>query len=265
MQRPAVEPHLLPGQVLRLPAQGRCSALRNLGLDRGHPLRAVVPLGAGAPAEGPDDARGLRRRQLRLAPLRPLLQGLQHEGVGRPAVGDLRRVGRPAHQGHDAVDARCGSRSGPGSPGRRGKGQAGHQPHRGVPVPEVRPRDDVGALPRARRGPGLQGRVRGAGHARSRHAGGRATAVVGRRRPPYDADHVISSMPFNGAAQGHGPAGARRGAARPPTTWRSATSCRSPSSSPPTRWPGPTTGSTSTIPRSRPCGCRTSARGRRTW
>ena len=33
-----------------------------------------------------------------------------------------------------------------------------HLADRGVPVPEVRPRDDVGALPRPRRGQGLHGR-----------------------------------------------------------------------------------------------------------
>ena len=90
------------------PPQPRC--------DRGAPLRAVVPLGAHPAAEGPDHPRGLRRRQLRLAPLRALLQDLQHEGVGGAAVGDLRRLGRAADQGHDALDARCGSRSGRASP-----------------------------------------------------------------------------------------------------------------------------------------------------
>ena len=82
MQRPALEPHLLPGQVLRLPAEGRSARSARSASIEADPLRAVVPLGAGPAAEGPDDARGLRRRQLRLAPLRPLLQDLQHEGVG---------------------------------------------------------------------------------------------------------------------------------------------------------------------------------------
>ena len=93
------------------------NALRNLGLDRGDALRAVVPLGAGPAAEGPDHARGLRRRQLRLAALRPLLQDLQREGVGGAAVGDLRRLGRPAHQGHVAVDRGVGAAAAPASPG----------------------------------------------------------------------------------------------------------------------------------------------------
>ena len=98
------------------------NALRNLGPDRGGPLRPVVPVGAGAPAEGPVDARGLHRRQLRLAPLLPLLQDLQREGLGRPAVGDLGRLGRPAHQGHVAVERRVGAAPGPRSPARRKTG-----------------------------------------------------------------------------------------------------------------------------------------------
>ena len=56
-----------------------------------------------------------------------------------------------------------------------------------------------------------------------------------------------------------------RGAAAADDARTSATSSRSRSSCPPTRSRGPTTGSTSTTPRSRPCGCRTSGRGRRTW
>ena len=105
---PPLEPHLLPGQVLRLPAQGVQRA-PHARPGRGGPLRAVLPLGARPAAEGPVHARGLRRRQLRLAPVRPLLRGVQHQGVGRPALGDLGRVGRAAHQGDDAVDRGVGA------------------------------------------------------------------------------------------------------------------------------------------------------------
>ena len=108
---PAVEPHLLPGEVLRLPAQAVQRAAHARG-DRGRALRAVVPLGARPAAEGPVHARGLRRRQLRLAALRALLQGLQHQGVGGAAVGDLRRVGRAAHQGDDPLERGVGARPG---------------------------------------------------------------------------------------------------------------------------------------------------------
>ena len=60
---------------------------------------------------------------------------------------------------------------------------------------------------------------------RSRHDDGRATAVEatatdGGASPRYPCDHVISSMPISAAARGHGPAGARRGACRRPTTSR---------------------------------------------
>ena len=236
MQRPALEPHLLPGQVLRLPAQGRSSALRTLGLDRGDPLRAVVPVGAGPSAEGPVDARGLRRRQLRLAPLRPLLQDLQHEGVGRAAVGDLRRLGRPAHQGHVAVDAPCGSRSAPGSPGERGTGQQVTSLIEEFQYPKHGPGMMWERCQDAGRGPGLQGRVRDAGHQdhprrRARHR--RWSPAAPPTRPTTSSRRCRSTR----LLRGHGPAGPGRGAAGRRRPRASATSSRSPSSSPPTRWP----------------------------
>ena len=45
---------------------------------------------------------------LRQAALQPLLQVLHREGVGRPDVGDPRRVGRPAHQGPVVLPRRQG-------------------------------------------------------------------------------------------------------------------------------------------------------------
>jgi protoporphyrinogen oxidase len=100
-----------------------------------------------------------------------------------------------------------------------------------------------------------------------RHEGGRATAVVAESEgvtTEYPADHVISSMPFSLLLKAMDRPSRPRSRPRP-TTSPSATSCRWRSSCRPTRCRGPTTGSTSTPPRSRPCGCRTSARGRRTW
>ena len=128
------------------------NALRNLGRGRGRPLRRLVPVGPGAPAEGPEHARGLHRRQLRLAPLPPLLQDLQRDGLGCAGVRPVGRLRRPAHQGHVAVPGGLGT--GPLAPVRGPSRQvrAGHQPHRAVPVPQVRPGHDVGALPRAGRG-----------------------------------------------------------------------------------------------------------------
>ena len=78
----------------------------------------------------------------------------------------------------------------------------------------------------------------------------------------YDCTHVVSSMPLGRAGQGDGPAAAGRGARRrgrphlPRLHHRGARRRR------PTRCRGTTTGSTSTTPRSRPCGSRTSGRGR---
>ena len=77
--------------------------------------------------------------------------------------------------------------------------QAGHQPHRGVPVPEVRTRDDVGAVRRAGRGARRRG-PDGARPATAVHVeDGRAVAVTvdhGRRdragaRPPRDLVHAL--------------------------------------------------------------------------
>ena len=110
-----VEPHLLPGQVLRLPHQaGERPPQPRAG--RGRPLRPVVPVGAGAPAEGPVDARGLRRLELRVAPLRPLLRDVQHQGVGRARRPRSPPTGAPSASRACRCGARCGSRCGLGSP-----------------------------------------------------------------------------------------------------------------------------------------------------
>ena len=60
--------------------------------------------------------------------------------------------------------------------------EAGHQPDRGVPVPQARPRDDVGAVHGAGPGPGLQGGLRRPGH---HHRP--ATAAAPCRSPPPTA------------------------------------------------------------------------------
>ena len=128
-----------------------------------------------------------------------------------------------------------------------------HQPHRGVPVPEVRPGDDVGALP----GPGREGRRHGARWRRrsppSTVEGGRATAVtVGaatartETRPPR---HVISSMPMHELVELLDPR-------RPTPCWRRHRPAlpRLPDGRPGRargQRASPTTGSTSTRPRSK--------------
>ena len=162
---------------------------------RGGPLRAVVPLGAGPPAEGPVDARGLRRRQLRLAPLPPLLQDLQREGVGRAAVGDLRRLGRPAHQGHVALERRVGAL--PRQARRRAQARAKQvtslieefqYPKHGPGMMWERCHDLVEAQ-------GSKVVFDVAGH-RGRATGRPGHVGHARPAPRYEADHVISSMPF---------------------------------------------------------------------
>ena len=59
---------------------------------------------------------------------------------GVPATDDPGRLGRAAHQG--PVAGRTAMRERAAAPARPDRD---HQPHRGVPVPEVRPRHDVGA------------------------------------------------------------------------------------------------------------------------
>ena len=92
------------------------------------------------PPQGPDHPRGLHRLQLRVAALPALLQDLQREGVGGLRLGDLGRLGCPADQGNVPVERGVGAD--PGVAGRQAPRhvEAGDQPHRGVPVPEVRAR-----------------------------------------------------------------------------------------------------------------------------
>ena len=221
--RPRQEPHLLPGQVLRLPAQAAQRPAQPRRPSRRCAACCSYALGPGAPAEGPVDARGLRRRQLRLAPLPPLLQDLQREALGRAG----RRRSRPT--GARSASRACRSFKAVWEPirsryaGRRRQGQAGHQPDRGVPVPEVRPRDDVGAVPRAGRGRRAPRSSLDTPVTRIRHERGRAVERGGRVAravtTEYPADHVISSMPFSLLLAGDGSAGAR------PRCWPRPTAC----------------------------------------
>ncbi len=131
---PPDEPHLLRRQVLRLPHQAR-QRLVQPGPDRSVLVRPVLPVGADPTAQGPDHPRGLHRLQLRLALLPPLLQDLQREGVGRPRLGDLGRLGGPADQGHVLVERGVGADPIFGGGQTPGQVQAGHQSDRGVRVP----------------------------------------------------------------------------------------------------------------------------------
>ena len=99
-----------------------------------------------------------------------------------------------------------------------------HVADRGVPVPEVRPRHDVGALSRPRRGQGLHGHDE---HPRRRHPPrGRSwrcrsrPRVADGTRTEYPCDHVISSMPISQLLE-------RDGVRRPPRPpWHAADDLR---------------------------------------
>ena len=207
------EPHLLPAASSSTTRSRPCNALRNLGLIEA--VRCVLSYlwVRVRPPKDQIDARGLDRRPLRLAPLPHFFKTYTEKVWGVPAVGDPGRLG--ARSGSRT----CRSANACGEPSARCRSatrRSSHQPDRGVPVPEVRARDDVGALPRhwsrpraprsscetpvtahpPRGRPGRRGRRR---DRRRRHR------VPVRPRHLVDADHR--------AARGDGPAGARRGAA----------------------------------------------------
>ena len=119
---------------------------------------------------------------------------------GVPAFRALGRLGRPAHQGDVAVEGGVGAPARPA--GRRATGalQAGHQPDRGVPVPQARPGHDVGDVP----GPAREGRGRGAApepgdEDRARRPAGpwRWSSTTPGNATRVATDHVVSSMPFS--------------------------------------------------------------------
>ncbi len=237
------------------------NALRNLG-----PVEAVLCVGSyvwarDPPAEGPDQLRGLARRPLRLAPLPHLLQDLHREGVGRAGQRDARRLGRPADQEPVARQRHHQRAAAQAEP------EGHHLAHRGVPVPQVRARDDVGGLPRQGRGPGLQGRHGDRGHQgppRGRPGHQRRSPTRRRRRAP-------STRPPTSSRRCRSRSCSRPWTRRcPPRSQAAADDLRYRDFLtvalvvPESRAPSPTTGSTSTTPRSA-CASRTSARGRRTW
>ena len=122
---------------------------------------------------------------------------------GVSAVRAVGGLGCAAHQGHVAVERRVGTDPLVVRTSARPV-PAGDQPHRGIPVPEVRPGDDVGAVRRAGRRPRRRGPHGGVGHHGA--PGGRPRrGRVGRARPAPPSgsrpSHVISSMPFTALAR----------------------------------------------------------------
>ena len=151
--------------------------------DRGRAVRALLPLGPHPAAEGPDQLRGLAGRPVRLAPLPDVLQDLHREGVGRAGLVDAGRLGRAAGQG---ARPRQGDRQ---HAPAEAEPEGHHLPHRGVPVPQARARDDVGGLPSTRSWRRARPCTCGPSVTRVRHEDGRAveveaTAADGIGHPP---------------------------------------------------------------------------------
>ena len=118
---------------------------------------------------------------------------------GVPASADLRPTGAPSASRACRSSTPSGSRSAPSSLAVA-RARAGHQPHRGVPVPEVRTRDDVGGLHREgrrRRHQGPHGDPRRAHHPRGRHGHHRVRTRQGRRgaRVPGRPRHLVDAVP----------------------------------------------------------------------
>ena len=222
---PPDEPHLLRRQVLRLPDQARQRPVQ--------PRASSRRSGAGCPSCGCGSARRRTRPPSR-ATSSPTTAGGSTTTSSRPTTRrcgacpppSSRPTGAPSGSRACRCGTRCGSRSGRRSGSRRDKSQAGHQPHRGVPVPEVRPgmmweRCAEQVVGPRRRGPhgdvGHHGPRGGrAGRGRDRRPRRRHRAGRGRPRDLLDAVHR--------PGPGDRPAGARRGAARPPTTSTTGTS-----------------------------------------
>ncbi len=125
---------------------------------------------------------------------RDLLQDLHREGLGHSLHRDPRRVGGPAHPGAVA---------GQGDPQRRPSLNRRSTDikiaDQRVPVSAPRPGSDVGDVPR----PGIEGMggkvlmkhdVTGIEHEHGRVTAVRAETPDGERR--FEAEHVISTMPF---------------------------------------------------------------------
>ena len=217
LQRPRMSRILYDGKLYDYPLVPM-NALRNLGFRRGGPVHRLVRLGAGPAAEGPVELRGLHRGPLRVAALPHFFKTYTEKvwGVaateiqadfGAQRVKDLsiiRAVIEAVHAQEAADQAR--------------QDEAGHEPDRGVQLPEVRPRQmwerctEI-VTERGRRScstrpvTGVRARER-PGHRRHRGDRRRPDPLRVHRRHLVDADRR--------AARGDGPAAAaRRARGRP--------------------------------------------------
>ena len=158
------EPDLLPGRPVRLPAE-RHERPAQPGSAGGRPLPRLVRPGPAAAATRPVTLRGLGVGPVRLAAVLDLLQDVHREGLGYAGGPVAGRLGGATDQEPVA---------GHGDPQRAAAPASAHrrdQPDRGVPVPEVRARDDVGALRRAGPRAGRAAVHRQLGHRRAPRPG----------------------------------------------------------------------------------------------
>ncbi len=209
---PAVA-YLLPGKVLRLPAQAvQCPAQPGLGGVGA--LRRLLRLGSRPPAQGPGHFRGLGGGEVRVEALPALLQDLYREGVGLPRLAAPSRLGCATHQEPQPLQC-CQERPFPEKrPARH------HHPYRPVRVPAPRPGHDVGALPGQGRSGGLEGAHEGRRQPRpSRRRSCRRRQFGDRRRghrAPGQRGHLLYAD--FGAGKGAGPSASCGRSWPPPTT-----------------------------------------------
>ena len=186
-------------------------------LRRGGALRRVVRLGADPAAEGPDEPRGLLRRRASAGGSTSTSSRRYNEkvwGVPRRELSadfGAQRIKNMSlfRAGWEAIKPKALKR-------RAGQVEAGHQPHRGVQLPEVR----AGRCGRAAAEMVTDARARRCifehevvriRHARRRGVRGRRASTADGDEHAYPCTHVISSMPMSALAR-------RRWTRRSPTT-----------------------------------------------
>ena len=202
------------------------NALRNLGPGRGRRGAWLSYLWARVrPPKNQDTLEGYVVARLRLAALRPLLQDLQREGLGR-----ARRRRSPADWGAQRIKDMSLVRGGVGADHAQGRSAAATRRSRSRASSRSSTTRSTAPARCGRRctelvtdAGGDRGvRLRRHPHrARRRRAPPRSPRARGRHEPhATTAPTSISSMPIERAARGDGPAGAGRACSRPPSRSR---------------------------------------------
>ena len=145
IERPRLSRIYYDGKYYSYPLKA-FEALEQPGRRRERDVRAVLRLQEGVPQREPRELPRMGVEPVRRAPVLDLLQDLHREGVGHELRGDLRRLGRAAHQGSRPVE-RHGERAAPlDRHERRTAGERqGHQDaDRELPVSAQGSRHDVG-------------------------------------------------------------------------------------------------------------------------